>query len=59
MERTHAWGNRFGKLCWCTERTTPVVQFWLALVHAIVTLGRLLRQARTGYRWDGRPRRRP
>ena len=59
VERTHAWGNQFGKLRWCTERTTPVVAFWLALAHAIVTLGRLLRRAWTCYRWEGRPRRRP
>jgi hypothetical protein len=59
VERTFAWGNQFGKLRWCTERTTPVVEFWIALAHAIVTLGRLLRQAWTCYRWQGRPRRRP
>ncbi len=23
VERTHAWGNQFGKLRWCTERNTP------------------------------------
>jgi hypothetical protein len=22
VERTHAWGNQFGKLRWCTERGT-------------------------------------
>lgn len=59
VERTFAWGNQFGKLRWCTERTTPVVEFWLALAHAIITLGRLIRQAWTCYRWEGRPRRRP
>jgi transposase len=59
VERTHAWGNNFGKLRWCTERTTPVVEFWLCLAHAIITLGRLLRQAWTRYRWQSRPRRRP
>jgi hypothetical protein len=31
VERTHAWGNNFGHLRWCTERNTPVVEFWLAL----------------------------
>jgi hypothetical protein len=41
------------------ERTTPVVEFWLALAHAIITLGRLLRQTWTHYRWKGRPRCRP
>jgi hypothetical protein len=50
VERTYAWGNRFGKLRWYTERTTPVVEFWICLAHAIVTLGRLLRRAWTRYR---------
>jgi transposase len=59
VERTFAWGNQFGKLRWCTERNSPVVEFWLALAHAIITLGRLIRQAWTCYRWEGRPRRRP
>jgi transposase len=59
VERTHAWGNQFGKLRWCTERNRPVVEFWLCLAHAIITLGRLIRQAWTHYRWEGRPRRRP
>jgi transposase len=59
VERTHAWGNQFGKLRWCTERNTPAVEFWLALADAIITLGRLIRQAWTCYRWDRRPRRRP
>jgi transposase len=59
VERTHAWGNNFGKLRWCTERTTAVVEFWICLAHAIITLGRLVRQAWTSYRWETRPRRRP
>jgi hypothetical protein len=59
VERTFAWGNQFGKLRWCTERTRPVVEFWICLAHAIITLGRLLRQAWTCYRWPSRPRRRP
>jgi hypothetical protein len=58
VERTHASGNQFGKLRWCTERNTPAVEFGLALANAIVTLGRLIRQAWTCYRWDRRPRRR-
>ena len=39
-------GNQFGKLRWCTEHTRPV-EFWICLAHAIITLGRLLRQAWT------------
>jgi hypothetical protein len=29
VERTHAWGNQYGKLRWCTERRRLVVEFWL------------------------------
>jgi transposase len=59
VERTHAWANQYGKLRWCTERRRLVVEFWLALVGAVIVLGRLLRRAWTHYRWEGRPRRRP
>lgn len=54
MEHTHAWGNNFGR---CAEGDALVVQFWLALAHAIIALGRLLRRAWTHYRWEGRSRR--
>jgi hypothetical protein len=59
IERTHAWMNNYGKLIRCTERHKPVVEFYLALASAIVTLGRLIRQAWSCYRWQTRPRRRP
>jgi hypothetical protein len=59
IERTHAWGNQYGKLRWCTERRRLVVEFWLALASAAIVCGRLLRRAWTCYRWQGRPRRRP
>jgi hypothetical protein len=59
VERTHAWGNQYGKLRWCTERRRVVVGFWLALVNAAIVCGRLVRRAWSCYRWDGRPRRRP
>ena len=59
VERTFARGNQFGKRRWCTEHTTLVVEFWIGLAHAIITLGRLIRQAWTCYRWATRPRRRP
>ena len=59
VERTHAWGNQYGKLRWCTERRRRVVEFWLALANAAMVLGRLVRRAWTCYRWDSRPRRRP
>ena len=59
IERTHAWGNQYGKLRWCTERRRLVVEFWLALANAVIVGGRLVRRAWTHYRWQGRPRRRP
>jgi hypothetical protein len=59
VERTHAWGNQYGKLRWCTERRRVVVEFWLALAAAAIVCGRLLRRAWSCYRWEGRPRRRP
>jgi transposase len=59
IERTHAWMNNYGKLIRCTERHKPVIEFYLALATAIVTLGRLIRQAWSCYRWQTRPRRRP
>jgi hypothetical protein len=59
VERTHAWGNQYGKLRWCTERRRLVVEFWLALANAAIVLGRLVRRAWVSYRWQGRPRRRP
>jgi transposase len=59
IERTHAWGNLYGKLRWCTERRRLVVEFWLAVVSAVIVCGRLVRRAWTHYRWQGRPRRRP
>ena len=59
VERTHAWGNQFKKLLYNTERHDPVIDAFLALAHAIITLRRLLRCAWTLYRWDTRPARRP
>jgi Transposase DDE domain len=59
VERTHAWGNQYGKLRWCTERRRVVVEFWLALAAAAIVCGRLLRRAWSCYRWEGRPRRHP
>ena len=58
VERTHAWGNQYGKLRWCTERRRLVVEFWLALANAVIVCGRLVRRAWAHYRWEGRPRRR-
>jgi hypothetical protein len=57
VERTHAWGNQYGKLRWCTQCRRLVVEFWLALANAAIALGRLVRHAWVSYRWDARPRR--
>lgn len=59
IERTNSWTNAHKKLVWCTERVGAVIDFWLAFSAAIVTVGRLIRQAWTYYRWEDRPLRRP
>lgn len=59
VERTNAWGNQFFKIARCTERHEEVIDAYLSLAHAIITLRRLIRQAWTLYRWDTRPKRRP
>jgi hypothetical protein len=38
MERTHAWGNQYGKLRRGTERRGLVVAFWLALASAVISM---------------------
>ena len=55
VERTHAWMNGYGKLRRCTEKDGGVVEFYLYLAAAFVTLRALIRRARTLYRWDARP----
>jgi hypothetical protein len=59
VERTHAWGNAFGKLRWCTERRRRVLEFYMALAHAAIIVRRLIRRAWSRYRWAARPRRCP
>ena len=59
VERTNSWNNAHKKLVWCTERAGRVIDFWLAFSGVIITVGRLIRQGWTHYRWDGRPRRGP
>lgn len=59
VERTNSWSNAHKKLVWCTEREDPVIDFWLAFSGVIITVGRLIRQGWTRYRWEGRPCRRP
>jgi hypothetical protein len=55
VERTHAWMNGYGKLRRCTERNAKIVDFYLYLAAALVTIRQLIQRARTRYRWDGRP----
>lgn len=60
VERTNSWHNRgFKKLAICTERRTSVIEAFVALANAIITVRRLVRIAWTTHRWDTRPTRRP
>jgi hypothetical protein len=59
VERTNSWTNAHKKLIWCTEREWRVIDFWIALSNAIIIVGRLIREAWTHYRWEGRSARRP
>ncbi len=59
VERTNSWHNAHKKLAWCTERRGRVIDFWVAFSNAVIIVGRLVREAWTRYRWDGRPLRRP
>lgn len=54
-ERTHSWMNGYGKLRRCTDRDSRIVDFYLHLAAALVTVRALIREARTRYRWDTRP----
>jgi hypothetical protein len=55
VERTHAWMNGYGKLRRCTERDAKIVNFYLYLAAALVTIRKLIQRARNRYRWDTRP----
>jgi transposase len=59
VERTNSWHNAHKKLVWCTERRARVVDFWTAFSNVVIIVRRLIREAWTCYRWEGRPRRRP
>jgi len=59
VERTNSWSNAHKKLVWCTEREGRVIDFWIAFSNVIIIVGRLIREAWTHYRWEGRPDRRP
>jgi transposase len=55
IERTHSWMNDYGKLRRCTDRSAVVVEFYLYLTAALITVRRLIQQARSRYRWPHRP----
>jgi len=55
VERTHAWMNGYGKLRRCIDRNGEVVDFYLYLAAAFVTVRQLIQRARTRYRWDTQP----
>jgi transposase len=55
VERTQSWMNGFGKLRRCTDKAGRVVDFYLFLAAAFVVTRCLIREARTRYRWPGRP----
>jgi hypothetical protein len=55
VERTHSWRNGYGKLRRCTDRDGQIVDFYLYLSAAFVTVRQLTQRARKRYRWDTRP----
>lgn len=55
VERTQSWMNGYGKIRRCFERDGQVVDFYLYLAAAFVTVRALIRKARIRYRWDNRP----
>jgi transposase len=55
VERTNAWHNSFNRLQRCYEREEKVINAFLDLADAIITVRRLIRESWTLYRWDTRP----
>jgi hypothetical protein len=47
--------NGYGKLRRCTDRDGRIVDFYLYLAAAFVTVRAFIREARSRYRWDTRP----
>ncbi len=46
----------YGKLRRCTERNAKIVDIYLYVAAALVTIRELIQRSRTRYRWDGRPK---
>ncbi len=59
VERTNSRNNAHKELLWCTERRGRVVDFWVAFSEGVIVVRRLIGEAWTRYRWEGRPSRRP
>jgi hypothetical protein len=55
VERTNSWMNGYGKIRRCTDRDGTIIDFYLHLAAAFITIRQLIRRARTLYRWDTRP----
>jgi transposase len=55
VERTNSWMNGYGKLRRMTDKDGQVVDFYLHLAAAFVTVRQLIQRARNRYRWDTRP----
>ena len=55
IERTNSWMNGYGKLRRMTDRNGTIVNFYLYLAAALVTIRQLIQRARNRYRWDTRP----
>lgn len=51
----NGYGNGYGKLRRCTDKNGDLVDFYLYLAAAFVTVRQLIRRARNRYRWDTRP----
>ncbi|NLU81128.1 hypothetical protein HCA58_22855 [Micromonospora sp. HNM0581] len=45
-----SWMNGFGKIRRCTDRNAAIIDFYLYLAAAIVTIRQLIQRARTLYR---------
>jgi hypothetical protein len=61
VERTRAWMNGYGQLRRCTDKDGDIVDIYLYLAAAFVTVRQLIQRARKRYRWNESPqlKRRP
>lgn len=55
VERKHSWMNNYGKLRRCTDRNAIIIDFYLHLAAAFVTVGCLIQAARHTHRRYTRP----